>query len=134
MLENYLPILIFLTLGILVGAGAMAAGFVLGVPEPDTATAQLDAYAGDVTTVLATEPPRHGGATRLSEVAKSPASFQRERDALERRVDRILPDNLLFRIRTPYGDVGYARPAGVPVGVVRVATAHGEVTIWVWYV
>jgi len=33
-LENYLPILIFLTIGILVGAGAMAAGFVLGENRP----------------------------------------------------------------------------------------------------
>jgi len=33
-LENYLPILIFLTIGILVGAGAMAAGFVLGERRP----------------------------------------------------------------------------------------------------
>ena len=34
MLENYLPILIFLTIGILVGAGAMAAGFGLGERRP----------------------------------------------------------------------------------------------------
>ena len=34
MLENYLPILIFLVIGILVGAGAMAASFVLGERRP----------------------------------------------------------------------------------------------------
>ena len=34
MLENYLPILIFLTIGILVGVGAMVAGFVLGEHRP----------------------------------------------------------------------------------------------------
>ncbi len=37
MLENYLPILIFLVLGILVGGGAMAAGFLLGERRPGTA-------------------------------------------------------------------------------------------------
>jgi len=36
-LENYLPILIFLILGILVGGGAMAAGFLLGEHRPDAA-------------------------------------------------------------------------------------------------
>jgi len=33
-LENYLPILIFLVIGILVGGGALAAGFVLGEHRP----------------------------------------------------------------------------------------------------
>jgi len=37
MLENYLPILIFLGVGILVGGGAIAAGFVLGEQRPDAA-------------------------------------------------------------------------------------------------
>ena len=37
MLENYLPILIFLAIGILVGGGALAAGFVLGEHRPDAA-------------------------------------------------------------------------------------------------
>ncbi len=35
MLENYLPVLIFLVIGFLVGAGAMAAGFVLSPRRPD---------------------------------------------------------------------------------------------------
>lgn len=37
MLENYLPILVFLVLAILVGGGALAAGFVLGEHRPDSA-------------------------------------------------------------------------------------------------
>jgi NADH-quinone oxidoreductase subunit A len=36
-LENYLPILIFLVVAILVGGGALAAGFVLGEQRPDAA-------------------------------------------------------------------------------------------------
>lgn len=112
----------------------VAAGFGLGLPQPETQAAQLDAYATDATTVLSSEPPRHGGATRLSEVTRSAESFERERDALERRVGRILPENLMYRLQTDHGSVGYPRPAGVPVGHSTVTTLHGEVTIWVWYV
>ena len=35
MLENYLPILIFIVIGVLVGGGALAAGLVLGEHRPD---------------------------------------------------------------------------------------------------
>ena len=37
MLENYLPILIFMVIGVLVGLVALAAGFVLGPQRPDKA-------------------------------------------------------------------------------------------------
>ncbi len=36
MLENYIPILVFLVIGILVGSIAMVAGFVLGPRRPDS--------------------------------------------------------------------------------------------------
>ncbi|HEB98528.1 MAG TPA: NADH-quinone oxidoreductase subunit A [Thiotrichales bacterium] len=36
MLENYLPILIFIAIGLAVGVGAIAAGFVLGPRRPDS--------------------------------------------------------------------------------------------------
>ena len=113
---------------------AVTAGFALGVPAPDTETPQLDAYAEDAATVLANEPPRHGGGTRLDEVTRSPAAFQRERDALDRRVDRLLADNLMYRVETPHGAVGYERPASAPAGGATVPTTGGEVRIWVWYV
>ncbi|MFC7156310.1 hypothetical protein ACFQPA_12740 [Halomarina halobia] len=112
---------------------AVTTGFVLGVPSPDVREAQLDAYANDAATVLSNEPPRHGGTTRLAEVARSPDAFDRERAALQRRVERLLPDNLAYRVSTPHGSVGYRKPAGVAVGLARVTTAHGEVTIRVWY-
>ena len=35
MLENYLPILIFLIVGILVGAGPLVLGYLLGPRRPD---------------------------------------------------------------------------------------------------
>ncbi|PSQ16241.1 hypothetical protein BRD00_11130 [Halobacteriales archaeon QS_8_69_26] len=118
--------------GVLLMFGVITA-FALGTPAADTREPQLDAYAEDAATVLAGEPPRHQGATRLAEVARSEETFERERDALERRVERILPDNLLFRVRTPHGSVGYRRPAGAPVGSATVTTTGGDVTIWVWY-
>ena len=112
---------------------AVTMGFALGVPAPDTREAQLDTYAADAATVLSGEPPRHQGATRLAEILRSEDAFERERGALERRVDRILPDNLLFRVETRHGSVGYRKPAGTPVGVASVTTTNGDVTIWVWY-
>jgi len=113
---------------------AVALGFALGVPAADTRTPQLTAYAEDAATVLATEPPQHGGDTRVAEVARSAEAFDREREALARRVDRILADNLLYRVETPHGAVGYTRPAGAATGRATVPTRGGEVTIWVWYV
>ena len=112
---------------------AVAMGFALGVPAPDGRETQLDVYAADTATVLVGEPPRHGGATRLSELVRSPTAFEREQDALARRVERILPDNLMYRVRTPYGSVGFRKPAGVAVGSATVTTGNGDVTIWVWY-
>jgi hypothetical protein len=112
---------------------AVAVTFAGGVPAADARTAQLDAYADDAATVLRGEAPRHRGATRLSEVTRSAAGFEREDEALERRVDRILPDNLLFRVETPHGAVGFRRPAGVPVGRATVTSLNGPVTVEVWY-
>jgi len=121
------------------GVGAMlvlavAAGFVLGAPDaPGVRDQQLEAYAADVATVLADEPPRHRGATRLSELTISGAAFERERAALDRRVDRLLPDALFYQVETPHGTVGYDYPAGVAVGTATVTTVGGGVTVRVWY-
>lgn len=109
-------------------------GFALGVPSPDTREPQLEAYAEDTATMLSNEQPRHGGATRLAEVGRSEASYERERDALRDRVDRIVPDNLMFRVETPHGAVGYHVPRGVATGQATVTTSTGAVTIRVWYV
>jgi hypothetical protein len=118
--------------GVVLVFGVVAA-FALGVPAADTREPQLDAYARDAATVLSGEPPRHRGATRLSEVVRSESAFERERAALRHRVERILPDNLLFRVRTPRGAVGFRKPPGAAVGSATVTTVHGDVRIWVWY-
>ncbi len=113
---------------------AVSMAFVAGVPPPDMREPQLDAYAEDTLAVLVGDPPRHAGATRLSEVARSRSAFERDRGALERRIDRILPDNLMYELETPHGIVGYRRPAGVPVGTAAVTTVNGDVRVRVWYV
>lgn len=112
---------------------AIGAGLAFGPAPADGTAVQLETYAHDAATVLSGEPPRHRSATRLSEVVASPSSFERERAALARRVERILPDNLLFRVGTPHGTVGFRRPTGAPVGVATVTTVAGDVTVWVWY-
>ena len=111
----------------------VAAGFALGVSQPDTREPQLDAYAQDALTILSQEPPRHRGGTRLAEISRSESAFERERDALRRRVSRILPENLMFSVETTHGSVGFRRPDGVSTGVARTPTRHGPVTIRVWY-
>lgn len=110
--------------------------FALGVPDgsESEAQAQLDIYASDAATLLSNEPPRHRDQTRLAEVAESQETFDRERGELERRVDRILPPNLMFRIETEYGVAGQPLPDDVPTGEATVLTANGEVTLRVWYV
>jgi hypothetical protein len=113
---------------------ALVAGLSLGVAPADTGSPQLAAYAEDAATILANEQPRHGGRTRLAELTRSNSSFERERDSLRRRADRILPDNVLFRIETPHGTVGHRLPPDVQTGTATVTTASGTVTIRVWYV
>lgn len=110
----------------------VVAGFALGVAQPNE-TQQLDAYAEDAATILSQEPPRHRGGTRLAEVTRSADAFERERDALDRRVGRILPDNVMFRVETPHGRVGHRKPARVATGVATVTTRNGDLTIRVWY-
>lgn len=118
-------------LGVVLVLG-VALGFGLGVPAPDGDTAQLDAYAQDAVVLLAEEPPRHANATRLEEVVDDDA-FGRERDSLDRRVDRILPDNLMYRLATPHGSLGQPVPSRVPTGVASVTATEGAVTLRVWY-
>jgi hypothetical protein len=112
---------------------SVSASFVLGVPAAGSERAQLDAYASDAVTLLTNESPRHAGGMRLNEVVSSDETFQRERDTLRRRVDRILPANLMYRVETEYGTVGYPLPDGVPTGTATTSTVGGGVTLRVWY-
>lgn len=110
--------------------------FALGLPGVEDARteAQLETYAEDTATLLLSEAPRHEDQTRLSEVTRSRAAFDRERAALERRIERILPPNVMFRLETTYGPVGYRLPGDVQTGETTILTSNGEVTLRVWYV
>lgn len=112
---------------------AVVLGIAIGVPAPDTREPQLEAYAEDAGTILANEPPEHQNATRLAEVVASEESFRRERGQLRARTDAILPDNVMFRIETPHGGVGFEVPGTVATGQATVTTVAGAVTIEVWY-
>jgi hypothetical protein len=114
---------------------ALSVTFALGAPSPDPAAqAQLDAYAEDTTAILASEQPRHGDRTRLAEVTASASAFDREAAALERRIEQILPENVLFRLETEYGSVGHPLPNNVQTGTATVPTVNGPITLQVWYV
>jgi hypothetical protein len=108
--------------------------FALGGQGPTGDRAQLEAYAGDALTQLGTDQPQHGATTRLAEVVASNESFARERPSLVRRVERILPENVMFRVETPYGTAGHPLPDGIPPGAATTTTRHGSVTLRVWYV
>jgi hypothetical protein len=111
----------------------VALGFALATPAPDTRGPQLSAYAEDTATILQNDPARHDGRTRLGEVVASQQSFERERDSLERRVERILPANVLFNVRTPHGSVGTPVPRRTTTGTATVPTGSGTIRIEVWY-
>ena len=111
----------------------VALGFALATPGPDTRGPQLSAYAEDTATILQTDPAQHNGTTRLREVVTSQRAFDRESGSLERRVERILPANVLFNVRTPYGSVGTAVPRRTTTGTATVPTGAGTVRIEVWY-
>jgi hypothetical protein len=108
-------------------------GFALAAPSPDTSQPQLTAYAEDTATLLGSESASHNGTTRLREMVASESVFDRERASLERRVDRILPENVLFTVETPHGSVGTPVPRGVTTGTATVQTGAGTVRIEVWY-
>lgn len=110
--------------------------FALGVSdgEAEQAQAQLDIYAADAATLLSNEPPRHQEQTRLAEIVESAASFDREKGELERRIERILPENVMFRVETAHGTAGHPLPDDVPTGEATMLTTSGEVTLRVWYV
>lgn len=109
--------------------------FALGASgDVDRSQAQLDIYATDAMTLLSEEAPKHQDQTRLAEVTASQATFDRERDELVRRIDRTLPEHVMFRLETEHGRAGQPMPDGVATGDATVLTANGDVTLRVWYV
>ncbi|MEF8856015.1 MAG: hypothetical protein V5A16_01195 [Haloplanus sp.] len=111
----------------------VAAGFAVGATGPTSSTPHLDTLARDTATVLGSEPTDSGQESRLSALARSERSFDRVRTPTRRRIAALLPDDVVFHVRTPRGSFGYPHPPTAPVGSVTVPTRHGPVTIRVWY-
>jgi len=109
---------------------AVTVTFVVGVQPPDADARQLDVYADDAATLLANEP---AGGPGLDYAVATEAAFRTHSDALGDRVEALLPPNVLYRVETPRGAVGYPRPGGVQAGAATVTTPNGTVTVWTWY-
>lgn len=112
---------------------AVVSGFALAPVETAERRA-LDRTASDALTVLVAESPEGGGANRLAAACESRSSFDAEADALDSRLDAMLPEPLSYRLETPRGRVGSPRPTGVPTGRASVTTDGCTATLWVWYV
>lgn len=112
----------------------VVAGFVVGNDGTgtDAREAQLDRYAADAARLLATEPAAARNGTRLEALTASNGSFSRARTDVRRRLDGALPDNVLFRVGTPHGTIGYPPPTG-ETGLTRRVTPDGTVVVEVWY-
>jgi hypothetical protein len=111
----------------------VAAGFTVGTAGPSSSTSQLDTLAHDTATVLRSEPTDRGENSRLTALARSERSFDRIREPTRRRIATLLPDDVVFQVRTSHGSFGYPHPPTAPVGSVTVPTRYGPVTIRVWY-
>ena len=111
----------------------VAAGFTVVSTGPTPSTAELDTLAHDAATVLASEPTEGGRDARLAELARTEESFAATHPSARDRLADLLPADVLFRVRTPQGTLGYLRPPTAPVGSTTVPTRYGPVTIRVWY-
>jgi len=111
----------------------VAAGFTVVSTGPAASAPQLDTLAHDAATVLASEPSADGRDSRLTALARSTTSFATTRASTRDRLDRLLPTDVLFRVRTPHGTLGYPQPPTATVGSATVPTRYGPVTIRVWY-
>jgi hypothetical protein len=112
---------------------AVATTFALGAPAADVDRPQLDRYAGDVATALADRPATGTTGSLAAAVARSAESF-RDRDAeLRRAAEAVLPPDVLVRVETPHGAVGFAPPSSGAVGTARLTVGGGTLTVEVWY-
>lgn len=111
----------------------VAAGFGLGLAPPPTDARQLARYADDAATTLETSPATAGNRTLVAALARTEASFTRERSVARTRLGRLLPTTVRVHVRTPVGSVGPAPPPTVPVGRETVPTRYGSVTVEAWY-
>lgn len=119
-------------IGILLILG-VAAGFGLGLPAPATDHQQLDRYADDAATALGAAPATTGNRTLLAELARTRASFARERASARALLSDLVPATVRLYVQTPVGSFGPAPPATVTGGRQTVPTRYGPVTVEAWY-
>ena len=112
---------------------SVAAGFTVVSTGPAASTPQLDTLARDAATVLGSEPAANGRDSRLTALARSVESFATTRASTRDRLDGLLPADVLFRVRTPHGTLGYPQPPTAAVGSTTVPTRYGPITVRVWY-
>lgn len=108
---------------------AVLSGILLGVPTPESREMKLDTYARDTATLLEDPSTHH----RPSALTTSQTAFKQGREALSARLDGLLPENLMARIETPHGSIGYRSPPDTPIGHATIPTPNGSVRILVWY-
>ncbi|WP_280538166.1 hypothetical protein [Halopenitus sp. POP-27] len=116
---------------------AIATSFAVAPADPGVATADLDASATDVATVLANE-GRAGFGDGTAAGRPLPAAiataetFAAERDAIDARAEALVPDRLQYHVETPHGDVGITPPPDATVGRSAIATRNGRIVVAVW--
>ncbi|MFB6123066.1 MAG: hypothetical protein ABEJ78_06380 [Haloferacaceae archaeon] len=119
-------------IGVLLILG-VAAGFGLGLAPPPTDSQQLDRYADDAATTLGASPATAGNVTLVVALARTPASFARERAFARARLATLVPTTVRVHVRTPVGSFGPAPPPTVAVGRETVPTRYGPVVVEAWY-
>ncbi|RRJ29181.1 DUF7262 family protein [Halocatena pleomorpha] len=108
---------------------AVLSGIILGIPPPEPRETQLDTYARDTATLL--EDP--STPYRLPALTTSRSGFEQGAPLLSDRLKELLPENLMARIETPHGVIGYRSPSDAPIGQTTIPTPNGSVRILVWY-
>lgn len=108
---------------------AVLSGIILGVPTPEHRGTQLDTYARDTAILLEDPAAPH----RPSALTASPSAFEQGQKALRARLEGLLSENLMARIESPHGTIGYRAPPDAPIGRATIPTPNGSVQILVWY-
>lgn len=117
--------------GLLVVLAAMTM-FLVDLPDPDAAAADLNRLADDGLTVLDATPTADD-ASQLTALARDESRFARNADDAEERLGELYQPTVRYRLETPYGVVGQPLPPSGSVGRAQRWVSGGRVTLWVWY-
>ncbi|QZA87477.1 hypothetical protein K0C01_06515 [Salinarchaeum sp. IM2453] len=92
---------------------------------------QLEIYADDTATVIAAT----GGenTTAIGHI-DSQDTFEQQREDIDKRISSMLPEQVKYYVKTPYGTVGDIPPPRADVGTATQVTPHGEIEVNIYYV